>query len=98
MCLGSWMYFSMNILPSPKAEIAASLESLYLSVASWSFQAIIIPIPPPPAEAFIMTGYPISFEILSTYSTVSTSPTYPGTVLTFASLASFLDSILSPIA
>jgi len=45
-----------------------------------------------------MTGYPISLDILRAYEMSSTSPKNPGTVLTPASLASFLDSILSPIA
>ena len=57
-----------------------------------------MPLPPPPAEAFIITGKPMSFAIFSASSVVAMSSSQPGTMFTPASRASFLDSILSPIA
>jgi len=50
------MYFSIKIRPSPKELIASSLDRIKPSYASASFQAILIPFPPPPALALIMTG------------------------------------------
>jgi len=46
----------------------------------------------------IITGYPISLEILRISLSSSTSPKKPGTVLTPAFYAIFFDSILSPMA
>lgn len=88
----------MNILSSPKLDFASCFESLYPSSTSLSVKAIHIPFPPPPAEALIMTGYPISCAILRICYSPSTSPMNPGTILTLAFFAHFFDSILSPIA
>ena len=85
------MYFSINIRSSPNEDFAYYLLSLKPSSASASFQAIRIPLPPPPADALIMTGYLISLAILRIYSSVSTVPKNPGTVFTLAYLASFFD-------
>jgi hypothetical protein len=60
------MYFSMKIRPSPKELIASSYDNLKPSAASLSLNAILIPLPPPPADALIITGYPISLAILKT--------------------------------
>ena len=56
-----------------------------------------MPLPPPPAEAFIIIGSPIFCAILTASSEFFIIPLNPGTTLTFALLAIFLDSILSPI-
>ena len=57
-----------------------------------------MPLPPPPALALIITGYPILSAILTASLVVVMTPICPGTVLTPAALAIFFDSILSPIA
>ena len=62
-----------------------------------SFHAILIPLPPPPADALIITGYPISLEILIASSAFSIKPMWPGTQETPASIAIFFEVILSPI-
>ncbi len=57
-----------------------------------------MPLPPPPADAFIITGKPISDATRTALSVLSISPRKPGTTLTPAAFASFFDWILSPIA
>ena len=56
ICLGLSMNFSINILSSPKLDAASCEERRNAVRASSSFQAILIPLPPPPAEALIITG------------------------------------------
>ena len=63
MCLGFSINFSINILSSPKLDFASLTDELNASSTSSSDLAILIPFPPPPAEAFIITGKPIFFEI-----------------------------------
>ncbi len=57
-----------------------------------------MPLPPPPAEALIITGKPISAAILAACLSSSMTPRWPGTVDTRALAAAFLLSILSPMA
>ena len=65
---------------------------------SLSFHAILIPFPPPPAEALTITGYPISLAYFTHVSASSTTPSWPGIMLTPAFMAIRLLSILSPMA
>lgn len=63
------MLLAMNMITAPdiiikKSYIYKGNQTMRLHTylkASWhslSFQAILIPLPPPPADAFTMTGYP----------------------------------------
>ena len=59
MCRGSSINFSMNTLESPKLVSASFFADLNLSLSSFFSWTILIPLPPPPAEAFIIKGNPI---------------------------------------
>ena len=48
--------FSMKMRSSPKELFASFFEDWKPSRASASFQAMRMPLPPPPAEALIITG------------------------------------------
>ena len=48
--------FSMKIRSSPKDAAASFFEDWNPSRVSSSFQAMRMPLPPPPAEALIITG------------------------------------------
>mmetsp|Transcript_24573 Transcript_24573/g.79035 ORF Transcript_24573/g.79035 Transcript_24573/m.79035 type:complete len:229 (+) Transcript_24573:1072-1758(+) len=98
MWRGSSTNFSMKMRSSPNALLASFLDRRKPSSASSSLYAMRMPLPPPPAEALIMTGYPISRATRSTSSSASTVPTNPGITFTLACMAIFLDSILSPMA
>src|SRR5665213_3099857 len=98
MWRGSTMNFSMNTRSSPNEALASALASPNPSATSDVECAIRMPLPPPPAEALIMTGYPICSAILTACLSSSMTPRCPGTVETLALAAAFLDSILSPIA
>ena len=50
-----------------------------------------MPLPPPPAEALIITGKPISSAILVASLASLITPRWPGTVETLALAASFLE-------
>ena len=56
MCRGWVTNFSMKIRSSPKDEAASDFDRSKPSRASASFQAMRMPLPPPPAEALIITG------------------------------------------
>ena len=56
MCRGSVTNFSMKMRSSPKLDAASDFERSKPSRASASFQAMRMPLPPPPAEALIITG------------------------------------------
>ena len=57
-----------------------------------------MPLPPPPAEALIITGKPISRAMRRAAAGSAIASSEPGTVLTPAFRASRLLSILSPMA
>ncbi len=61
-------------------------------------RAMRIPFPPPPADALIITGYPISPATSAACWASLTTPTHPGMVLTCAWVAIRFDSTLSPMA
>ena len=64
---------------------------------SSSFQIALIPFPPPPAEAFNITGYPIFFANLFASFRESNIPFDPGIVGTLALFIVSLADDLSPI-
>ena len=57
-----------------------------------------MPLPPPPAEALIITGKPTASAAATASASVTTASGWPGMVETRASAASFFEAILSPIA
>ncbi len=56
MWRGSSTYFSMKTRSSPKALRASLTQEAKPSCASLSLKATRRPLPPPPAEALIITG------------------------------------------
>ncbi len=83
---------------SAKLERASLLAARKPSRVSASLRAMRMPLPPPPAEALIITGYPKSRAMRMAASASGMMSRWPGTVETPAARASFFDSILSPIA
>ena len=53
------MYFSRNILSSPKLDFASLFAASIASSRSFLFSTTLIPFPPPPAEALTSIGNPI---------------------------------------
>ena len=70
---------------------------LKLDSKSSSPQEILIPFPPPPDDALIITGKPISFAISRPFAASYTGSFVPGTTGTPASIMVFLASDLLPI-
>ena len=97
ICFGNSINFSIKTLSSPKLDFASFTAELKFSFNSFSLKAILIPFPPPPAEALTINGKPIFFDSDKAFfkSLITSRP--PGTTETPASFAIFLDSILSPI-
>ena len=58
------MYFSINTLSSPKLFNASLCAAFKLDSNSCLLLTILIPLPPPPAEALRSTGNPIFSAIL----------------------------------
>ena len=56
MWRGSSTNFSMKTRSSPKAFLASVRQDVKPSAASSSLQATRRPLPPPPADALIITG------------------------------------------
>ena len=56
MWRGSSMYFSMKMRSSPKLALASLAAARNPSRSSLVDAAMRMPLPPPPAEALIMTG------------------------------------------
>ncbi len=56
MWRGWVMNFSMKMRSSPKLALASALAAGKPSSTSWRLQAMRMPLPPPPAEALIITG------------------------------------------
>ena len=98
MWRGFSMNFSMKTRSSPKLDLASERARLKPSSTSFLAQAMRMPLPPPPAEALIITGKPISSAIFRACRASAISPRKPGTVETLALAAAFFDSILSPMA
>ena len=87
----------MYIVSSPKAVFASVLAVLYAGISSSSFLTTLIPRPPPPAEAFIITGYPIFRAEIKASSSESMAPSEPGTTGTPAFIIISLAFDLLPI-
>ena len=75
---------------------AINLEAITYGY-SFSFLAIFNPFPPPPIEAFMSTGYPISFDILIALSSLLIGSSDPGTTARPSSRIFSLAFILFPI-
>ena len=58
------MYFSIKTLSSPKLFKASPCAAFKFGSSSLRFSTILIPFPPPPAEALSKTGKPIFSAIL----------------------------------
>ncbi len=56
MWRGLVMNFSMKIRSSPKLDLASERTAGKPSSTSWRLWATRMPLPPPPAEALIITG------------------------------------------
>ena len=63
MCRGCSMNFSMNTRSSPNAERASLLARRKASFSSASSRATRMPLPPPPAAAFSITGKPMPWAM-----------------------------------
>ena len=87
----------MYISSFPKAALLSALADFQAFSRSSSFQTALIPLPPPPALALSITGYPV---FLATFTHVLKSgmiPSLPGTQGTPASIIVVLAIALSPI-
>ena len=90
---------SMKTRSSPKEDSRlASAPGSSPRATSSAFQAMRMPLPPPPAEALIITGKPTRAPRRAASASVITASGWPGTMGTPASAASFFEAILSPIA
>lgn len=97
MCLGRNTNRSKNKVSSPNAEAASrrALTSASRSLAGSSTRRM--PLPPPPAEGLIKTGYPTSSAAATSASSFSPGLATPGTTGTSKAATAFLAVILSPI-
>ncbi len=84
------------MLPLPKAASASAWACCSAAFSARSFSATRMPRPPPPADALISTGKPISCAIRTASASSSISPSLPGTTGTSASRASLRAAFLSP--
>ena len=80
-----------------KLAPASILAVSYAFSISPSFHTTRIPLPPPPAVALIITGYPISLANFLAAVTSSNKPSPPGTTGTPALIMVSLAVILSPM-
>ena len=94
---GFSIYFSIYMVSSENPFTDSNWAALKCSVKSSSLLEIRIPFPPPPEEALIMTGKPISFAMASPSSAVYTGSLLPGTTGTPACIMVFLASDLFPM-
>ena len=87
----------MYISSLPKAALDSCLAESHASLSFSGFQTARIPFPPPPAEAFNITGYPVSLATFSHSSKDFIMPSLPGTHGTPAAFIVALAFALSPI-
>ena len=92
------MNFSMYKPSFPNAAADSFLAESQAASISSSFQTIRIPLPPPPAVAFMITGYTIFLACFLASSRSFSKPTEPGTHGTPAAIIVALAVALSPIA
>lgn len=76
-CLGSATYCSKSTMESPKDFCDSVRADSNAWKNSSSFHAILIPFPPPPRTAFIISGKPIFFASIIKVSFVWSSLWYP---------------------
>ena len=84
MCFGESIYFSMKMSSIPNAFFASDLASWKFLISSSSFCTIRIPLPPPPAEALSITGYPQELANSTASESDFIACSTPGIVGTFA--------------
>ena len=84
--------------PLLKAVRASLLAVVYKCSSSLSTLTRRIPLPPPPADAFSIIGYPISFAMAFASAAFARTPSLPGITGTPAALMVFFAWALSPIA
>ena len=89
--------FSKYTSSSLKQAFASDFAAVNASSNSSGVKAFRIPRPPPPAEAFINTGNPISCAAFLASSNVATLPLEPGTTGTPASIIKARAADLLPI-
>jgi hypothetical protein len=94
---GLLVYFSMYTESSLKADFASDFAIRSEERSSPSSRTSRMPLPPPPAVAFIITGKPISFATRKTSSSDEIASTVPGTTGTPAACTVFRASVLDPI-
>ena len=105
ICLGSSINFSKYMASFPKEALASCLAESHESWSSSAFQTALIPLPPPPAVAFNITGYPASLANFSHSLKSFMIPSEPGIqgtpaeiMVDFAEALSPIWSIISPVA
>ncbi len=81
----------------PKAALLSCLAESHAFFKSSGFQTARIPFPPPPAEAFNITGYPVSKATFLHCSKSAIIPSEPGTQGTPAAFIVAFALALSPI-
>ena len=96
-CLGFSMYFSIYMVSSENPFTDSIWAALKSSVKSSGLLEILMPLPPPPDDALIITGKPISFAMARPSSAAWTGSLLPGTTGTPASIMVFRASDLLPI-
>ena len=96
MCLGFSTYFSINMVSFPNALNASFFASLNAFETSSTFLITRIPLPPPPAAAFNMTGKPILQASSLAISTDVRSWLLSSITGTPTSIAIFFAATLSP--
>ena len=89
------MYFSIKTDPSPKADKASLMARFICSSSTSSDSTTRIPFPPPPAEALMSIGNPISFAIIMAFFGSVIASSIPGTIgISYALTASLAASLL----
>ena len=91
------MYFSIKTSSLPKDFRASFFAKGNISFSSFTELAILIPFPPPPAEAFIIIGNPIFFDSRIAESIFLIEKFVPGIKGTLKSKTAFFADNLSPI-
>ena len=87
----------MYISSFPKAALDSCRAESHASFKSSFFQTARIPFPPPPADAFNITGYPVSLATFLQFSKSTITPSLPGTHGTPAAIMVDFAFALSPI-
>ncbi len=97
MCLGSSQNRSMKTSPSPNAATASDLAMLKDAANDACVCTSFMPLPPPPAAAFMSTGKPIFLETSMASFSSESALFDQGSTGTFSSSAIFLACTLLPM-